>query len=327
MDETTKASGQFKDRRVGLIIFGIILIGSGILVALMIPVMILGLLMSGHLPGTEPIPLRVALPSFLLYTGLAVTFVWLGIGSLKCCRWARALVLLLSWGWLIAGIISFGMNAFMLPRMVGHVPGTPEIPEAVKNIVTLVTVSMVGLFGIVMPGSLVAFYGSRNVRETCWSRDPVTRWTDSFPLPLLAVTLILALGAVTMVLMIPTYNGVVPLFGTYVSGVPGAGILLVVALAYAFAARECFHRRLVGWWAAVALYLIGGISSFTTFMTVGLLPMYQRMGLSELQLARITETGISNQPWFMGFMFVSWIAYLGFVVFTKRYFSKPISPT
>jgi len=43
----------------------------------------------------------IAIISILFYALLAVLFVWLGIGSIMARRWARALVLVSSWFWLV----------------------------------------------------------------------------------------------------------------------------------------------------------------------------------------------------------------------------------
>ena len=82
----------FKDRRTGLMVFGILVIVLGCFVALMVPFMLLGQLMAGRVPGGEAMPLRFLMPVLVMYLGLAVAFIWLGIGSVQCRRWARAIL-------------------------------------------------------------------------------------------------------------------------------------------------------------------------------------------------------------------------------------------
>ena len=104
---------EFEDRRTGLMVFGIIVIVLGCLIALMLPLMLVGQLMAGHVPGAAPLPLRLMLPAVFMYLGLAVLFIWLGIGSVLCRRWARALLLVFAWLWLLGG------GAACMPLLMG----------------------------------------------------------------------------------------------------------------------------------------------------------------------------------------------------------------
>ena len=74
MDETTIAplSPAFKERRTGLIIFGILMIILGCFVALMVPLILLGQLIAQSAPGMEPMPLRFILPGVFMYGAMAV---------------------------------------------------------------------------------------------------------------------------------------------------------------------------------------------------------------------------------------------------------------
>ena len=88
---------EFKDRQTGLIVFGILEILLGCLCALLVPLMIWGQAMSAQATGGAP-NFRMAIPGALVYAMLAVALVWLGIGSMRFRRWARALLLILSRG-------------------------------------------------------------------------------------------------------------------------------------------------------------------------------------------------------------------------------------
>ena len=96
--ETVQAS-DFKDRKVGLVVFGILQIILGGLCALLVPLMILGMIASRTFEDVSAAGMsaRMMVPGVLFYVIVAVWFIWMGIGSIKARRWARALVLVTSW--------------------------------------------------------------------------------------------------------------------------------------------------------------------------------------------------------------------------------------
>jgi hypothetical protein len=313
----------FKDRRTGLMIFGILLIVLGCLVALMIPLMLLGQFMARQVPGLEPTPMRFLLPGVLTYLGLSVAFIWLGIGSMQCRRWARALLLILSWMWLICGIAGSVAVGFIIPQVFAHPPpGSPPLPAAARVLMTLFALAFTTVIYVVIPGVLLLFYRSHHVKATCDARDPVPRWTDACPLPVLAISLLLGCGAFFMPLMIAVYNSVVPFFGCYVTGLPGATILLATAVVWAWAARATYRLQIAGWWAAFLGFGIWMFSAGITFARIGLLPMYELIDFPKAPLDMVRQMGFLQSPLLGVLMVACWLPFLGYVVFTKRYFRK-----
>src|ERR1051326_8495153 len=77
---------DFKDRRAGLIVFGILQLLLGGLCALIVPLMFFGQSMSASMTGTAP-NYRLLIPNAIIYGALAISFVWLGVGSIQCRRW------------------------------------------------------------------------------------------------------------------------------------------------------------------------------------------------------------------------------------------------
>jgi hypothetical protein len=316
----------FKDRSTGLMVFGILVIIVGCLLGLMVPFMLLGQLMAGRVPGVEPTPLRLILPAIGMYLGMAVAFIWLGIGSLRCRRWARALLLITSWIWLIGGLAGVVAVACILPQvfsgtMPGTPPGTPPMPAAFRIVFTVVMVGICSVIYVIIPGALVFFYGSRHVKATCEARDPVPRWTDACPLPVLAISLMLGMGAAMMPLMVWTYR-VVPCFGTYLSGAPAVALLLVTAVIYAYGARAAYKLNIAGWWIALVGFALWILSATVTFARIGLLPMYELMDFPKAQLDMMRQMGFLNSPWLAALMVLWWLPFLGFVVYTKKFFKK-----
>ena len=80
-----------------------------------------------------------------------------------------------------------------------------------------------------LPGILVLFYRGPNVRATFEAKDSSVPWTDRVPAPVLALTLLLVFAGVGALLALS--YGVLPLFGTLLTGVPAVlGILVSAAL-------------------------------------------------------------------------------------------------
>ena len=113
--------------------------------------------------------------------------------------------------------------------------GQPAMPPAAIRH-GMVMVLFFGVFFVLVPAVWTFFYNSRHVKATCEARDPVTRWTDACPLPVLGFCLWM-LVAVPMMLFMPlTGHGVMPFFGMFLSGLPGALFCLVIAAIWGYAA-------------------------------------------------------------------------------------------
>jgi hypothetical protein len=53
---------------------------------------------------------------------LAVALIWLGIGSIKARRWARALLLIFSWSWLVMGVCMTAVMPFFMAKVMANLP-------------------------------------------------------------------------------------------------------------------------------------------------------------------------------------------------------------
>jgi hypothetical protein len=83
----------YKDRRTALIVFGILTIAIGCVMALFIPLMLFSATMTAKEPGSGDM-YRMMIPVCAMYGTLVVTLIWLGIGSAMARRWARTLLLI-----------------------------------------------------------------------------------------------------------------------------------------------------------------------------------------------------------------------------------------
>ena len=202
---------EFKERKAGLVLFGILEMLLGCLAGALIVLMIFGQLMVAR-ATQQPLQLRTIIPGVLFYGFAAATLVTLGIGSLRARRWARALSLVLSWSWLVTGLIVMLFMVFFLPKLLRSLPGAggPGLPPGALKAVILGVLAVIGVMFILVPGVLVLFYRSPHVKATCETRDPLPGWTDACPLPVLGLGLWIGLAALYLLAMPFSMNGVFP---------------------------------------------------------------------------------------------------------------------
>jgi hypothetical protein len=314
---------NFKDRRTGLIVFGILEMLLGGLAALMVPLMIVGQLMASR-ATQEPLPLRQIIPGMAFYLMLAAVLIGLGIGSLKCRRWARALSLIVAWSWLAMGVLTVGLMAFMLPSVLKTAqPPGQGLPESALAVVMVISLLFTSLLMVVVPGVLVVFYQSRHVKATCESRNPSAVWTDACPLPVLGLSLWLWLCAVTMLALPLSTHGVVPAFGTLLSGFVGSLCCWVVAGLWGYCGWAVYRLRAAGWWVVLVSVCVMAISAWITFSRIDLMEMYRQMGYSERQIEMMKQFSFIQNPRMAYFSVAGVVPMVGLLLWVKRYFRSP----
>ncbi len=154
--------------------------------------MSLSMLLVGHLkqpPGAVAPPQSAILMDVIIYGVVAIALAWLGFGSVMAKRWARALMAIFSWSWLIVGVWTCAFMVFLMPRIVASMastmasqPSGQSLPQ--EQIAISMEVGMgltLGIGFVILPLIWTLFYSGRNVKATVEARDPVTRWTDRCP--------------------------------------------------------------------------------------------------------------------------------------------------
>jgi hypothetical protein len=318
-------SPDFKDRKVRLVVLGIVQIIFGGFCALMIPLMLLGMIASAAAgKGAEGIGLRTLIPAVLVYVALAVWFVWMGIGSVMTRRWARALILVNSWIWLICGACGMIFVLMILPGMYDKMGESGQMPKGAVIVAKYVVTAVLVVIYLIIPGIFVLCYSGKDVKATCEYRDLRQRWTDKSPLPVLAVSLMAGFWAVSMLFM-GIYRWTIPFFGIVLSGVPGAIAALILALLFGYAAWGTYKLNMTGWWCVLLLSAVWFLSTIITFSNVDMQTYYEKMGFSMQQLEMMKQY---NALWgsTMNFLLGFWaIAVLLYLMYIRRYFIGPSS--
>ena len=284
-----------KSRAGGLVAFGVIsiVIGSGLL--LIGAIGIVGLYMMARMGPAGTADATAALAGMMILIAvLAALLFWVGIGSIRCRRWVRPVILPLAWAWLVSGLLAVvtmaaagfadhpnqpasttvtiqGTGATPTVATTNATPATPSAtapatqpaaavrPQTAEIIFIIAAMSLVAL---ALPLAYILFYRSPNVRRTLDAYDPHPRWTDRCPTPLLGVAIwsvLLALGAATGALA-----GYSDFFGNYLTGWGAAAVAAVKVGMLAAAAVLFFNRNPIGWWVALAYVLLWGTSLVTT---------------------------------------------------------------
>ena len=317
MSSPTLAPG-FKNRRTGLIVLGALGILLGFFAALAMLMMVVAL----ALPRPVGMPrqdLRMILPALLVYGALAVAFVWLGIGSIMARRWARALWLVVSWSWLLVGLVAFAAMAFVLPKMFAPGSAGPRPPPAAQAIAIVVMLVIWSVFFVLIPAALVAFYRSRHVEATVVAYDPVRRWTDACPLSVLALSLWTGYGAVSMLAMPLWSNGVFPLFGVLLSGLAGQAAQVGLAVLWAWLSWALYRMKPEAWWTTLGVLALFSVSNVLTFLRVDILQMYRLMGYDEAMIQLMGQQELLGRGLLLGSSLV-FLPILGYLLYVKRHF-------
>jgi len=160
----------YKDRFDGLMIFGILTLLLGGLAGLLV------LLMLVQRRRPEPCVRRrsASRPSccgiHLRRAGSCADLA--GIGSIQARRWARALLLIFSWSWLVMGILVLIVMTFVMPKVLANVNDVEissanqnhTLPPAAIGIVMVVMLLSSESFSSCCRRSGRFFYNSRHVK-------------------------------------------------------------------------------------------------------------------------------------------------------------------
>jgi hypothetical protein len=323
---------DYSDRSTGLTIFGILEIALGGLSLLLIPLMLLGAAMSRKVAG-GPLPAGSYVASICSYFFLAATLITLGIGSIQARRWARALNLILSWAALIFGVGTTIAMTVLLPSSFGaafrqaaaNAPNAAPMPTGVAAVILTLIIVFFSVLFVAVPLAFLLFFSRKDVEATCRGRDSVERWTDRSPLPVLAVSMLFAFGAVYALLLAVT-TPLFPLFGKYLTGMPAAAVLIALAALDGYLAFAFYHLRLLGWRIAIGVLVLRMISTILTYRRDDLLRAYSNMGWSQAHVDMMRtnpafQSGLGMLWWGVGLS----VVLLGYLIWVKRYFNTPAS--
>jgi len=118
-----------------------------------------------------------------------------------------------------------------------------------------------------------------------------------------------------------------PFFGRYLTGIPAAaGLLLLAALDF-YLAVALFRLQSSAWWIAVIAAPVRILSMILTYARADLMQAYSKIGMSDAQVQML-----NSNPAFRGHIFLWWslisvLLFFGYLVWLKRYFKPPVPAT
>ena len=239
------------------------------------------------------------------YYALAALFIPLGYGHLRLRRWARTLTRAALWFWLILG-----------PLLVVAAVITLFAFKDLSLLALLALIPTTILIYPVAPGLLIGFYRSRDVRRTFEAHDPGICWTETRPLPVLVLGLLFLFYLLILQAAI-LFNGIFPLFGTLLFGMPGIVAIDVAMLVLIALTWGVLGQKRWAWWGAVLYFGLMTLSSAWAFSRYGLGDICAHMRFAPLELEAFAKIP------FQGFRFaplavVPLLFTLGAIVYARR---------
>jgi hypothetical protein len=323
----------YRDRGTGLVVFGVLQIILGLLAALMIHLVALGAFVSRLGPSGTMRPGQF-FSGVATYAFLAAALLALGIGSVQMKRWARALTLVTAWYWLIMGALVTVLLTAVLPVITrgalaqmkrgGASPPSPEMSAGIMAVFLTLIIVFMAFFLVLVPIAFVIFYSRKDVAETCRRRDPVERWTDRTPLPVLGAGVVFFTGALYLLLTGMTMP-MFPFFGRYLTGIAGSLCFIIMAAIDVYLAVALYRLQSSGWWIAVFATAIRLVSIALTYARADLMQAYSKMGMSDAQLQMLNSSPMLRGHVFLWWGLISMLAFFGYLLWLKRYFNAPSS--
>lgn len=323
------ANSSEKPGKVGLILFGLGLIFIGLLFVLMAVLFLaMFIFVIPKLPNPNPqVPMPNMWPIALMELVFASVIIVLGIGTFMAKRWARKIMLILSWCGLSAGLFgilffSFFMGSFFDTAFNSAPNMTPGVITGMK----IAMMVMMGIFYIILPGLFVLFFQSKYVLKAVEYYDPKENWMDACPTPVFAVSLFSALGSLfvgVFGLMMLSFNfppfagAVIPVWGIALWSLVMGAVMIYISIGF-------YHVDIKAWWTAIILVIIGGATyNFIFFKMMDPMSTYQKMNIPAEQIEQMQKTGffamyksMSNMIWVM------MAPYLAYLLFIRKYFIK-----
>lgn len=314
--ESAAPPTALKDRKIGLVVFGIIqlllALGFFAMAGLQLFMVFAGEAFAGEAMG----PTAMYAVTAGVYAVLGALAAWLGIGSIQCRRWARAVTLALASIGLATGLFTLAVLLAMFPSMSAELSSQAGGEPAAVAVGLGCAFFGIGLLYIVIPGAFVLFYRSPHVKATCEHHDPLPRWTDPYPVPVLVGGLLLVAWACAG--LAPLMGAPMPLFGSMLTG--GAAWLYAAASGglAAFLAWGYFRFERWAWTGALAFLIFNSLNAWVSFRGDGMRRMYEVMQLPAEQIREMEAIGVlATMPWMM---LATIVAMLGFWLWLGRYF-------
>ena len=180
-----------------------------------------------------------------------------------------------------------------------------------------------GLSYAVLPGLLIWFYRSKDVKLTFETKDPKSYWIEALPLPVLVLCSLFLLYAIALHIPI-FFNGIFPLFGLWLSDLQGILLIDISIMCLVYLIWGTLKLRAWAWWGTLVYF---GLMTFSSILTLSMSSFSDI--LSKMRFPE-TEMRILQRLPFQGYHFAALIGIplvvtLGLMIYAKRYFKADYS--
>ncbi|MGB7158024.1 MAG: hypothetical protein WBD40_08150 [Tepidisphaeraceae bacterium] len=316
-----------KDRRTGLMVFGIFALVIGALASCVAIITPLGLLMASVVPrrsGMQQPSMGNVVSAIVVYAVVAAAFIAGGVGSIRTRRWARPLMLSVAWTWLIIGIFGLVFWIMMAPSMSaimatsgGTGPGAP--PAGFTQIVVVIMSVVMGLLYIVLPGVFILFYRSPHVKRTLEHFDPDPGWADRAPVSVFGLAV--GLGVTALFTLTMLGYGFFPLFGALLTGPAAWAATVGMAASFGVAAWLVYRLSPAGWWLTMLISIVLPIMMIWSHYRIGAITMYERMGMPPEQIDVMRQSAALTGPLIPACVVVLGIAGIVYLMAVRKFFA------
>jgi hypothetical protein len=242
------------------------------------------------------------------YYLIAILAIPLGYGHLKMRRWARILSVTLLWCWLVIGVPLTIVGFFMLVTA-----------KDLSLTSVLVVIILLGLSYFVIPGLLIWFYQSQNVRVTFETKDSTPYWIEKFPISILVLCTLYIFYII--VLHVPIFfNGIVPLFGVFLSDLQGIFVLDILIMCLVCLTWGTLRLQPWAWWGALVYFGLMTCSSILTFARTSYLDILSKMRFPPIEMAALQ--GVPLQGFHFAILVgIPLLLTFGVIILSKQYYN------
>lgn len=240
---------DYKDRKTILRIIGVVILAIGCLAAFLGPLEMFCFYLFSEGGAFHYEGFRFG--SFMFgnlaaqitgYYFIAALLIPLGYGTIRLRSWARHLMYAMIRFWVVAGLPLIAAFFFVLVS-------SKDLPLPVI-VLTAVVLAAAYLF---LPGVLRRFYGARDTRLSFGAPNPDGSWIETIPIPLLALGCVFVFFILILHAQI-FFNGIFPVFGTWISGLAGIVLLDASIIALAVLLWGTVRVRRWAWWGGLVYF-------------------------------------------------------------------------
>ncbi|MHB8807029.1 MAG: hypothetical protein ACYC59_05560 [Anaerolineaceae bacterium] len=198
----------------------------------------------------------------IAYYLLAALCIPLGCGHIKLKSWIIPVSKTLLWAWMVVGGPVTILIAFLL-----FASKSLSLPAAILALLFMV------LSYLVFPKLLISFYRNPDVIKTIENKNNRLYWINSVPVPVLVLSF-LYFFYILILQIFTLFNGIFPMFGTFLFGMPGILLLDLSIIIFATLIWGTLQRRPWAWGASViwmGLFMFSTVFTFSRYSYSSLL--------------------------------------------------------